>query len=182
MGTGSPIRRCPECGEEFMPHVVNCSDCGTPLVSAYEGEEPPAAAGAPPPEDPAEYVSVVSGLTSEAAAEAARHFAAAGIAFATALDARRGGLRLGVARARVREAMEVLEREGIVPRQPDSAEGAVALEGGPCPACGDPVQPGTAECPGCGLHFSSPVPQCEHCGADVDPAFDACPECGREQA
>lgn len=164
-----------------MPHVVNCSDCGAPLVSAVEGEETPAPAGAPPPEAPAEYVSVVSGLTSEAAAEAARHFAAAGIAFATALDARRGGMRLGVGRERVREAMEILEREDIVPRQPDSAEGAVALEGGPCPACGEHVLPGTAECPGCGLHLSSPAPECGHCGAELDPAFDACPECGQER-
>lgn len=162
-----------------MPHVVDCSDCGAPLVSALEGDEAPPGALEPAPESP-EYVSLVSGLTATMAEEAARHLGASGIPFAVVADPRRG-LRVGVAPDRVRDAMAILERGEVVPRQPDSAEGVVALEGGPCPACGEQVRPGTAECPGCGLHLSSPAPQCPWCGAELDPAFDACPECGRSQ-
>ena len=63
---GAPIRRCPECGEEFQPHVVDCSDCGTPLVSAFEGDGAPEAGGdagaAPVPEETVTLLSGVEGI------------------------------------------------------------------------------------------------------------------------
>jgi hypothetical protein len=178
---GAAIRRCPECGEEFLPHVVHCSDCGALLENAFENDAPPDGPGgvAPAASESPDSVALVSGLTPGAAAQAAERLAAAGIAFGLVADARRG-LRLGVERGRMVEAIEILEREGVIPGQPDPAGAAVGTEGGPCPACGDPVAPGTVDCPGCGLQLSGGV-QCRHCGAELVPALDSCPECHREQ-
>lgn len=177
--TGTPIRKCPECGEEFLPHVVNCSDCGALLVDAFEGAVMPGpdhdVPGAAPGQD---YVGLLSGMEPELAAEASRQLTTAGIPFTIVSHVSRG-LRLGVAPGRVLEAMRVLQASGLVPEVPASSEGVVAVEGGPCPACGDHVPPGTGECPGCGLSLSGSGQECRHCGADLDPAFDACPDCGR---
>lgn len=176
-----PIRRCPQCGEEFQPHVVDCSDCGALLVDAFEGGAPSGRAADPdPPPEATEYVGLLSGLDPPMVEQASRHLAAAGIPFTVVADSRRG-LRLGVAAERVLDSMHVLERNDVVPGRSESTEGAVAVEGGPCPACGDPVRPGAAECPACGLALSGAAPECEHCGAELNPVFDACPECGRGQ-
>ncbi|HET8646841.1 MAG TPA: hypothetical protein VFO85_15205 [Vicinamibacteria bacterium] len=179
--TGAPIRRCPECGEEFQPHIVNCSDCGALLADGFEGAALPGDGGAAAPLPSAEeYVGVLSGMEPEVAAEASQHLTAAGIPFAMVSHASRG-LRLGVAPGRVLEAMKVLQESGLVPAAPESSEGAVAIEGGPCPACGEHVHPGSSECAGCGLSLSGSGRECRHCGADLNPVFDACAECGREQ-
>ena len=173
---GSPIRRCPDCGEEFQPHVVQCSDCGAPLESVFEGdpllEQRAEATGAAPA--PAELALLVRGLTPGEADQAAQHLAAAGIPIRLALD--RDGLRLGVAREQLVPARSILGRAGVLPEQPDAAEGAVAEEGGPCPACGDHVAPGTAECAGCGLQLAGAF-QCPRCGTELLTPSEACPAC-----
>jgi hypothetical protein len=122
---------------------------------------------------------LASRLTPGMAARAAQALSQAGLRFSLVSDPRQG-LRLGVALEDKPEALAILERADVVPKQPDPAEAAVAEEGGPCPACGDRVAPGTTECPGCGLQLSGAYP-CRHCGFDLDPAEEACPTCGREQ-
>jgi hypothetical protein len=181
MTAGAPIRRCPECGEEFLPHVVQCSDCGATLESGFEGETPSAqGGGVAAPAPAAEYVGLVSRLTPETAQEAAGHLTEAAVPFVLVSDSRRG-LRLGVAPERVADAIGILERAGLAPMQPDSGEAAVAAEGGPCPACGENVAPGSVDCPGCGLSLAAAAVPCRHCGGELHPGFDACPDCGRGQ-
>jgi hypothetical protein len=147
-----PVRRCPDCGEEFQPHVVNCSECGTLLEDGIEGETP--AADAEPEEDAAAYVSLGSTLDAETARMAAEHLAAARLRFRlapcrTASGRRLSGLSLFVNEADAVAAGGLLVREGILPPIDDSPP--VALDGGPCPACQTHVAPGTLECPECGL-------------------------------
>jgi hypothetical protein len=180
-GESVPIRRCPECSEEFQPHIVRCSDCGALLEAAFEGDASPDERGdlresAPPLP---EYARILDGLSPAMAELAAQHLSAAGIPVALTSHYRYG-LRLGVKAEDAVTAIAILEREGIVPKQPDASEAAVAAEGGPCPACGDDVAPGTAVCPGCGLRLAGGVP-CRHCGAELPPPIGECPECGKEQ-
>lgn len=180
MMPGAPIRRCPECGEEFQPHVVSCSDCGAPLENAFEAEEPPADERGGLATVALDYVGLVSGLDTEAAAMSAERLRAAGIPFQLVSHSRRG-LRLFVARDRVADAIAVLDAGSQVAATPDRAEGAVAVEGGPCPACGEGVAAGAVECPGCGLSLGGAAPSCSDCGAELVPGFDACAACGQEQ-
>jgi hypothetical protein len=146
-----PVRRCPDCGEEFQPHVVNCSECGTLLEDGIEGETSPTDAA--PEEDASAYVSL-GNFDAEAAGMAAAHLAAAGLRFQLAPSRTTSGrplsgLSLFVNEADARAAGDLLVREGILPPIDDSPP--VALDGGPCPACQTHVAPGTLECPECGL-------------------------------
>ena len=177
---GAPIRRCPECGEEFQPHVVSCSDCGAQLVSAFENDSAavPNAPEEVSPADP-EYVTLASQLTAEMAEQAAQALAAEGVRFRLAIDLGYS-FRLVVEPDDVTQALAVLAREGLAPGQPDPEQPAVAEAGGPCPACDHRVAPGTSECPGCGLLLADPV-ECRHCGAALEPTRSDCPRCGREQ-
>ena len=177
---GAPIRRCPECGEEFQPHVVHCSDCGALLESAFEGEAAPEArASTPATVEPAprQYVVLERGLTSGLAQEAAQYLGAAGIPFRVAAEAG-GGFRVSVPLEQMEQGRAALEDAGVGPEPADLPEGAVAAEGGPCPACGDDVAPGTDECPGCGLQLAGAF-QCARCGAELQP-FEACTACAPE--
>ncbi len=181
--TGEPvhIRRCPECGEEYQPHVVRCSDCGALLEDGFEGED---RSGERPdllePASPSvEYARILDGLAPATAKLAAQHLSAAGVPFG--LDSHhRHGLRLGVRVEDVATAVAVLEREGIVPKQPDPSELLVVAEGGLCPACGDHIASGMPECPGCGLRLVGGV-ACEHCGAELSATSGECPDCSKQE-
>jgi hypothetical protein len=74
-------------------------------------------------------------------------------------------------------AIALLERQGVVPKQPDASAPAVSADGGPCPACGADVRPGQKDCPGCGLQLGAD-PVCEGCGGELSPADAVCPACG----
>jgi len=178
-GETVPIRRCPECGEEYQPHIVTCSDCGALLEAGFEGDSvdqrhEPLEPALPSPE----YARILDGLAPEIAELAAQHLSAAGIRFG--LDSYQYGLRLGVQVEDATVALAILERAGIVPKGPDASEVPVAAEGGPCPACGDDVAPGMTECPGCGLQLAGGVP-CRHCGAELATPTGECPSCAKEQ-
>lgn len=145
-----PVRRCPDCGEEFQPHIVNCSECGTLLEDGIEGQRSP---GADPPaadQDDSAYHTLATDLDAESARAAAEHLAAAGVRLRLVTSrSGRGWLDLEVHEEDARAGFEALAREGLLPPADDSPP--VAVDGGPCPACQTHVAPGTLECPECGL-------------------------------
>ena len=63
-------------------------------------------------------------------------------------------MRLSVRSEDVPAAIALLAKQGVLPEQADPG-GAVAAEGGPCPACGAQVAPGSLECPDCGLQLGA---------------------------
>jgi hypothetical protein len=164
-------RYCPDCGEEYQPHVTECVECGGVLQDRRDGDvrEPE------PVLPPGEYEKVVDGLTAATAERLVKRFIAAGLP--VKVESVGYGLCLS-ARLEDRAAvLAILEGEGAVPRQPDAEVPAVGTEGGACPACGTTVGAGTVECPDCGLLLGGS--SCERCGAMLSPADEACPACGR---
>ena len=172
------LRYCPDCGEEYQPHMTHCIDCGTALQERLEGHSP---AYEPPPEPepapalpPGEYGRVASDLSAQTVEPLVKLFVAAGIP--VKVESAGYGLFLS-ARPEDRPAVvAILEREGVIPKQSDETA-VVAADGGPCPACGTHVSPGTFECPECGLLLGASA--CEKCGEALSPADETCPSCGQ---
>jgi hypothetical protein len=173
----SYLRYCPDCGEEYQPHMTQCIDCGTALKEKLEGAETPPLNAPPegealPSLPPGDYLRVADGLTAQAVEPVVRLFVAERIP--VKVESSGYGLILS-ARSEDRAAVvAILEREGVIPKQSDAP--AVAAEGGPCPACGTHIKPGTVECLECGLLLGA---FCESCGEGVSPSDDACAGCGR---
>ena len=172
------LRYCPECGEEYQPHVTRCIDCGSPLKEKLEGEavvlEAPREEEPAPDLPPGEYGRVAHGLTANTAETLVRLFVAARIP--VKVESIGYGLTLSARPEDHPAVIAILEREGVLPSQPDSSSPAVAQEGGPCPACGASLKPGIVECAECGLALGGSG--CENCGAELDPADESCPACG----
>ncbi len=174
------IRYCPECDEEFQPHIERCSDCGGALESrsdedlARERQEQDSES-LPTPE---EAVIVVRGVEAAEARAIAFDLHAAGIPFW--LRGGRRGIDVHVKSDDRQAATAILERAGILPAQ-SSSDVAVAETGGPCPACGANVAAGIVECPTCGLAFAFETAVCGDCGEEVPPGSERCPDCGAVQ-
>jgi len=175
------VRYCPDCGEEYQPHMTQCIDCGAALEERLEGDSMESDASreaepAPPPNvPPGEYRRVADGLTAQIVEPLVELFVEAGIP--VKVESIGYGLCLSV-RAEDRSAVvAILEREGVIPSQPDATTPAVVADGGPCPACGAVLKAGTVECPECGLLLGGAG--CESCGAELSPTDQACPACGR---
>jgi hypothetical protein len=174
--TNTYIRYCPDCGEEYQPHMTACLDCGTALQEKLDGAETPELDAPPemvpePSLPPGDYLRVAHGLTAQAVEPVVRLFVAARIP--VKVESIGYGLTLS-ARSEDRPAVvEILEREGVIPRQSDAP--GVAADGGPCPACGTHINPGTVECLECGLLLGA---FCE-CGEGLSPGDDVCAACGR---
>jgi hypothetical protein len=155
-----------------------CLDCGSELKEKPEGEAayvaPPQEAE--PPLPPGEYAVVTDGLSATAAESLVRLFVESGIPVKVGTIGH--GLCLSC-RAEDRPAVvTILEREGVIPAQPDSGAPAVAAAGGPCPACSTHIGPGILQCPECGLQLGGTA--CDRCGAELPAGDEACPGCGRE--
>ncbi len=144
------VRVCPDCGEEFRPEIVRCSDCGATLVDHWQDEggrggertEPGLEAEIPPSvQVPADFRPVASAPSAAEIEPMARRLGEAGIAFAVT-----GSVHLFlllVPEADVDRALALLAG----PEQP--AEPSTA-----CPACGADAR-SAAECPECGLALSA---------------------------
>jgi hypothetical protein len=151
-----PVRRCPECAEEFQPHVVSCSDCGAPLEDAVEGQPierrdaAPAAADGP-------FVPLTGIVEMQDALDAGQALAATSVRFRLLPVPRRAGLKLEVHEQDAAAATALLVQAGLLPPLDDSP--AVGEDGGPCPACGTHVAAGSIECAECGLVLGGDLPE-----------------------
>ncbi len=175
------IRYCPQCGEEYRPHIVRCVECGGALKDRLaddewrvprQTEQPAVEEEALPPGD-YKKVAVVHPSTAGLLME---QFNNAGIPIRVEAD--HHGLRLSARREDMPAAMTILEQQEVLPRQPDPGERAVAAEGGPCPACGAEVEAKSSECPGCSLVLTGSW-VCERCGREVASSAEVCPACGQ---
>ncbi len=139
------VRVCPDCGEEFRPEIVTCSDCGGTLVDDWD-EPGPAEAGPPPTPAPSafrvpdDYKPVANASEAHEIDPLAQRLGEAGIAFAVSGAVHR--FTLLVPANEVERALAIL---GV------SELGAGAL--GECPACGTDAR-GASECPECGLSLA----------------------------
>jgi hypothetical protein len=172
------LRYCPDCGEEYQPHMTRCIDCGSALKEKLDGEspdyQPPAVEEPESSLPPGDYRKVADCLSVQIVEPLVKLFVEAGIP----VRVESIGYDLGLsARLEDRAAVvAILECEGVVPTQPDATAPAVAAEGGPCPACGSSLKPGTVECPECGLLLGGAG--CVNCGAELSQTDKACPACG----
>jgi hypothetical protein len=174
---GAWVRYCPECREEYQPHMTECLDCGAALKERLDSEPPePHVTPELEPADlpPGEYRRVDSGLSASVVEPLVRMFVAAGVP--VKVESVGYGLTLSARDEDRAAVVAILEREGVIPAQPDATAAAVAAEGGPCPACGSSLEPGTFECPECGLLVGGGV--CESCEAELSPTDEVCPACG----
>ena len=161
--------------------MTECLDCGTALQDKQDGvtmSEPP-----PPDVDstaqsslpPGDYHVIATGLSAPVADALVQRFVSAGIP--VKVDPAGYHLRLSARDEDRAAAVAILESEGVLTGLPDPTAPAVGAEGGPCPACGEPIRPGTLECAECGLQLGGAA-ACPSCGVEVPPDDAACPACG----
>jgi hypothetical protein len=174
----SHTRTCPDCGEEFRPEIVRCSDCGAELVDRYDdGAQTPDAAEAAGPEKHDVYSPIFNAIESEAMREAAAALAAGGIGFKATGNSL--GFQLLVRSEDRAQAIAALGgREGAIRFEPDSSL-SPGQDGGPCPACGGAVAAGALECPECQLVVGGAGETCASCGAALTPGEALCQGCGK---
>ncbi len=182
------FKTCPQCGDEFVPHVETCPDCRVPLLAPGEAAPPRPAPSAGPAQIDAP-VLLRRGTVMELRDLGAR-LADAGIAFAVDSDAITGNAAAN-ARAAGREvqlalyvreddarAASAVAQAWVVANVPDAThvEPGSALDG--CPGCGEPLAADAVACGSCGLEFPPLEVACPQCGeaATVDAAN--CPHCG----
>jgi hypothetical protein len=153
------LKRCPECGEDFLHTAEVCSDCGVPLRLAAELAGAAPTGGLPPA---SELVLIRAEGPAWIEALADRLAEVDVPSRVEIIDPKRHGIESGVVgsacglfvreadAARAREIDAVVQREQI----PDLGEdGAGSGEGDACPACGHAVTPDDDDCPDCGLHL-----------------------------
>lgn len=151
-------KQCPECGEEFLPTIESCSDCGVPLRLAAELAAGEGGDGMPPiaelvlirAEGPAWIEQLAGRLRAEEIPsrveiiDPSRHGIESGLSgsacglFVRADDA-----------TRAREIDARVQQEQI----PDLPAAGAGEETEGCPACGHAAPADADECPDCGLHF-----------------------------
>jgi hypothetical protein len=171
------LRYCPGCGEEYQPHMVTCVECGTALEDLVEGEEKevlrPQEAALEDDLPPGEYRVLQAHIWPTP--DLMREFAKAGVP--VKVGPSRQGVTLQVRDEDRAAAIALLEAQGELPKQPDAGDPAVGEQGGPCPACGTAIRPGTPECPECGLVLTGDI-GCDACGSTAAPVDGLCPSCG----
>lgn len=176
------VRYCEECGETFLPHVVQCSDCGALLKDKWEEEDPPE----PPPlwegrgerpalpYPPGDY-RLIGEMSSADADNVARELAARRIPVKVEPAGRE--LRVSVRDEDRAAAVTALVEAGLLAKPDEPATPTLATEGGPCPACDTHVPAGSSECPECSLVLSGEPPVCEKCGSETVLSGE-CNHCG----
>lgn len=145
------VRKCPDCGEEFRPEIVRCSDCGATLVDHWEeegggGERPEPGHEAEIPPNmlmPTEHRPIASAPSAAEIEPMARRLGEAGIPFAVTGSVHM--FLLLVPEVDVERAMALLAGTAG-PAEPEEPVEASPV----CPACGADAR-GASECPECGL-------------------------------
>jgi predicted amidophosphoribosyltransferase len=173
------VRYCPECDQEFRPHVERCSDCGGPLEDQFgdaEGAASEAAArphGALPPGD---YLPLLHRSSAAALEPYAAGLGQAAIPFKVEARPGYGGFDLKVRAEDGPQVAQLLaDTLGEGPAH-ETADLAAGREGH-CPACETPLSPGATECPECGLGLAQELPACGTCDGELDPGTGRCPRC-----
>lgn len=173
------VRYCPECDQEFRPHVERCSDCGGPLEDQFgdsEGADSEAATqvgGALPPGD---YRPLLHRSSAAAIEPYAARLGRAAVPFKVEARPGYGGFDLKIRAEDGPQAARVLADalgEDLAVEAVSSSDGRE----GHCPACETPLAAGAAECPECGLGLAQELPACGSCGGELDPATARCPRC-----
>lgn len=157
------VRVCPDCGEEFRPEIVRCSDCGALLHDSVEGGVTNGAGNVPGEVGPSQgeapaavEIQRRSLYTSNRISEIqplAQRVGAAGIQFWvesagdswTVLVAEADEAR---GRALAGELFGIAEHSAEFDPQAGYSE---------CPACGHALRPAVVECPECGLIVGGPA-------------------------
>lgn len=155
---------CPECGEEYLPTVMECADCRVALVASGDAT---ASAPAPAPRElpPAAQLVCIRTAALGWAQGLSSRLSEAGITHrleaqepddaATPAAARRrlADSPYGVfVREQDVEDARAVDREFMRTQIPDVSDDAAAVVVGEgCPACGAAVAADAAECPECGL-------------------------------
>jgi hypothetical protein len=157
MMTDRNVKVCPDCQDDYLPHVENCADCGTPLVSFEENalkqedkkrclettlEEPvPIREGPVPWIDELHHMLIDSGIPCRIHADSACAGGCKGNTvelIVSSNDAERAHLRI---------------EEYFAEAHPEARALHEMVGEGKCPACGTDVEPSAAECPDCGLNL-----------------------------
>ncbi len=150
------FRVCRDCGAEYRPEIVSCSDCGGALEDRYEDESgecaiPPLAEEPAQPALNANSIDLQPVFSSPAAADVepqAERLGAARIPFAVRVNNQ--GFELVVRKDDVERAVDLL---GL--RVAEDAERGAETK---CPACDALLLPGAVDCPDCGLAVG-PLPE-----------------------
>jgi predicted RNA-binding Zn-ribbon protein involved in translation (DUF1610 family) len=162
------VRACPECGEEFRPEIVRCSDCGAMLEDRWEGEEAgtsvPSAPVPPPEEAPGTYVVIYASDRAADLEPVAARLGGAGLPFRVKAAA---GSFVLLAREEDRERLTTCLGDLLGEPTGSSAHEGGSAEHHRCPACDHELAANAAECPECGLVVGGP------------PEGESCPQCGR---
>jgi hypothetical protein len=157
------VKICRECGEEFRPEILRCTDCGGELETRFEedGTAWPSPQDreeiVPDPRPAGDYQPIAwSGHAAELTPLADR-LVEAGIPFYLRPRASEAGQGAAGYEVRVRqEEREAALREmaALGPAAAGSPEGGKGPES--CPACGHALTQGALECPDCGLAVGEP--------------------------
>jgi predicted amidophosphoribosyltransferase len=176
------VKRCPECREDYMPHVERCADCGAVLVARDDEAPLDGEAEAESPLPPGEYRVL---LAADRAAELdplVARLARAGVPAKVTVSRRGTGFELRVRDEERPRAVELLHdvvgaaaaAEAALERHFDAERGGYAH----CPACESSLPAGATECAECGLLLGGEAPTCEGCGVEIDPTAARCGSCG----
>ncbi|MFI5183952.1 MAG: hypothetical protein ACHQNV_06120 [Vicinamibacteria bacterium] len=167
------VRVCPECGEEFRPEIVHCSDCGTLLQDRLAEEDATA-------ERVAEFAADLPSVGPGTEGKYVRIFRAD-----RAADVEPLAVRLGQAQVpfRVRSALmcfDLLTREEDHDRVHRVLGDLLTSGGHPADADFDP-EAGYAACPACGCRLAPQAEECTDCGLAVGGEPDAIGPTDEEQ-
>ena len=159
------VRVCPNCGEEFRPDILRCSDCGAELVT-HDDEEPPGpsphrgALGAFGDSQDAARPIAWSDQARDLVPFADR-LVEAGVVFRIGQrpvdkQGRSHGFELRVGDKDRESATRALApfatpESGVTLLEAAAVPGSGEAEGLACPACNAPVPYVGDECPECGL-------------------------------
>ncbi len=150
-----PNKKCPACGEEYMPHIEKCADCGATLVPVDEYQTAVAELRKAAGEEPEDAVAVREG-DLDWLLELREALLLAGIPSAIISDdgcnknCCSDKCRLEVSKEDFERAQARIE-EYFAEVHPEVREAREQVSEGKCPACGSPIAAGDKECPDCGL-------------------------------
>jgi len=171
------VRVCPECGEEFRPEIVRCSDCGALLEDRYEGDEAPAAAPA------AGFPAVDDGSELDPSSRGGfvRLFHADRAADLEPLARRLGEAGIPFRVRTVQLSFEMLIREGDAEKVRAALAEAMPAGGWASPQASPDGDPAEGACPGCGHALAAAAHECPECGLTLGAGAEGelCPDCGQ---